>query len=149
MESNAEEEEAFKLEMEMKRHEEITLLLTNIFTEISKDSDEELVKAISVQSKNISKIVESMKLLSENKSDDKPVINELAKINSSLQDSRSAEITLKAIGSIALLIEQSQNEIKLLLEKQMLILQQKKEWAFTVNRAQNGYIESIAAIQTK
>ena len=148
MESNA-EEEAFKLEMEMKRHEEITSLLTNIHDKISKDTDEELVKAISVQTKNISKVVETMKLLSENKSDDKPVINELAKINSSLQESQSNETTLRAIGEMANLIQQSQNEIKLLLEKQMVVLQHKKEWAFTVNRGQNGYIESIAAIQIK
>lgn len=148
MESNA-EEEAFKLEMEMKRHEEITSLLTNIHDKISKDTDEELVKAISVQTKNISRVAEAMKLLSENKSDDKPVINELAKINSSLQESQSNETTLKAIGEMANLIQQSQNEIKLLLEKQMVVLQHKKEWAFTVNRGQNGYIESIAAIQIK
>lgn len=148
MESNA-EEEAFKLEMEMKRHEEITSLLSTISENISKDTDEELVKAISVQTKNISKVVETMKLLSENKSDDKPVINELAKINSSLQESQSNEITLRAIGEMANLIQQSQNEIKLLLEKQMVVLQHKKEWAFTVNRGQNGYIESIAAIQIK
>ena len=148
MESNA-EEEAFKLEMEMKRHEEITSLLTNIHDKISKDTDEELVKAISVQTKNISKVVETMKLLSENKSDDKPVINELAKINSSLQESQSNETTLRAIRDMANLIQQSQNEIKLLLEKQMVVLQHKKEWAFTVNRGQNGYIESIAAIQIK
>lgn len=148
MESNA-EEEAFKLEMEMKRHEEITSLLTNIHDIISKDTDKELVKAISIQNKNISKVVETMKLLSENKSDDKPVINELAKINSSLQESQSNETTLRAIGEMANLIQQSQNEIKLLLEKQMVVLQHKKEWAFTVNRGQNGYIESIAAIQIK
>lgn len=145
------EEEEFRQEMENKRHEEITSLLSNISENISKDSDEELVKAISTQSKNISKVIESIKLLSEKEkeSDDKPVINELAKINSSLLDSRSNETTLKAIGDMANLIEQSQNEIKLLLEKQMLILQHKKEWAFTVNRGQNGYIESIGAIQIK
>lgn len=148
MESNA-EEEAFKLEMEMKRHEEITSLLSTISENISKDTDEELVKAISVQTKNISKVVETMKLLSENKSDDKPVINELAKINSSLQESQSNETTLRAIGDMANLIQQSQTEIKLLLEKQMVAMQHKKEWLFTVSRGQNGYIESIAAIQIK
>ena len=108
MESNA-EEEAFKLEMEMKRHEEITSLLSTISENISKDTDEELVKAISVQTKNISKVVETMKLLSENKSDDKPVINELAKINSSLQESQSNETTLRAIGDMANLIQQLGN----------------------------------------